>query len=195
MEHHSYQAYSDSQLIEMLADDDSIAFEALYNRYFTRLFNYTYEKSGDQFIAQEIVQELFINFWQQRKQLFINRSVNGYLYTAAKHLIIDQHRREVTRNHHTDQFVTYQTSVSNQTEEQIRVNELQRTYMNFLNQLPDKCRCVFSLSREGFSNREIAEQMNISEKTVEQHITKALRQLRAQFPQQLLILFIISFFK
>ncbi len=188
MKNSSYQAYTDNQLIELLADSDPKAFETLYNRYFTRLFNYAYDKTGDHFAAQEVVQELFINVWQQRERLHINSAVNGYLFKSAKHLVIDLYRRENSLNHHTDVFVNRQVYSSNQTEEQVRVNELQRTYAHFLNQLPDKCRAVFTLSREGFSNREIAEQMNISEKTVEQHITKALRLLRTQFPFLLLLL-------
>lgn len=187
-----YKNHSDAQLIALLIEDDQVAFDELYERYFSRLFNYTYEKTGDRFTAQEVVQELFINLWQQRKRIAVFGTVSAYIFASAKHLIIDQYRKQAIRTRHADLFTTAQVLISDQTEEQVRVNELQENYERFLLQLPDKCRQVFTLSRQGFANREIADQLSISEKTVEQHITKALRLLRQHLPEHLTLLLFLA---
>lgn len=187
-----YKDHSDAQLVTLLAEDDQAAFDALYERYFTRLFNYAYQKTEDRFTAQEVVQELFIHLWQQRRQLTITGTVSGYAFASAKHLIIDQYRRQTTRSRHADAFANGQSAVSNQTEEQVRVDELLEHYERSLGLLPEKCRQVFVLSRQGFTNREIARQLAISEKTVEQHITKALRLLRQHLPEHLTLLLLFS---
>lgn len=187
-----YHTFSELQLIQLLAKDDQLAFDELYERYFTRLFNYAYKKVDDHFLAQEVVQELFINLWQQRKQLVIKGVVSAYIFTSVKNLIIDQYRRETLRFRHADAFSSRQTGTTNQTEEQIWANDLEQTYEKFLIQLPDKCRQVFKMSRQGFANREIAQELDIAEKTVEQHITKALRLLRPNLPHYLFVALIFS---
>lgn len=183
---------SDAYLIERLAQDDQVAFETLYERYFARLFNYAVGKTGDYYLAQEVVQELFINLWQQRGRLALSGSGSAYLFTAAKHSIIDQYRREAARTRHRDAFTDRRTLISNETEEQIQVDDLQQTYERLLSQLPGKCRRVFTLSRQGYSHREIARREGIAEKTVEQHITKALRLLREHLPEHLTLLLLVS---
>lgn len=187
---------TDIFLIERLVLDDQLAFEALYERYFARLFNYAVKKTGDCFLAQEIVQELFINLWQQRGRLAVPGSVgsvSGYLFMAAKHLVIDQYRREAARTRHQDAFGNRQPSISNPTDEYIRTSDLLQTYERLLGQLPDRCRQVFVLSRQGYSNREIARQQGMAQKTVEQHITRALRLLRKHLSEHLTILLLSLF--
>jgi len=170
--------YSDSDLIEQLALDNQSAFETLYEQYFGRLFSYANAKTGDHYMAQEIVQELFIHLWQHRHRLALIGPVRAYLFTSAKHLVIDQYRREAARSRHRAAFSDHQPLAANLIDEQFDADELQQAYERLLAQLPDKCRHVFSLSRQGYANREIADREGIAEKTVQYHITKALRLLR-----------------
>lgn len=188
----AYRAYSDNQLLQLIAQSDQQAYDELYERYFTQLFNYAYQKTSDRFLAQEVVQELFITIWQQRTRIEITGLAKSYIFTTAKHLIIDQYRREASRAHYTDTFMSRQPLFTNQTEEQVWANELERSYQEFLAQLPPKCQQAFMLSRQGYTNREIAQQMGIAEKTVEQHISKALRLVRDWLPNYLLMVFILS---
>lgn len=172
---HSPLFVEDADCLRRLKAGEQAAFEQLYERYFSRLYNYAYQKTGDTFLAQEVVQELFVRLWQQRGRLVITGVVSAYLFAAIRHLIIDQLRKEAIRQRHTEQFARdYQPLATNQTEEQVRLDELRQAYEQLLQQLPPKCRDVFRLSRQGVSHREIAAQLAISEKTVEQHITKAL---------------------
>ncbi|RAJ94300.1 RNA polymerase sigma-70 factor (ECF subfamily) [Larkinella arboricola] len=173
-----YSAHSDEDILKSIGENnDEFAFAELYNRYFRLLFNYAFSKVNDQFVAQEIIQELFVMLWQQRHRNTI-LSCRSYLFASAKNLIISHYRKEFTRQYHYNQW-EIQTNGSTALTDQLTLTaDLQHRYEQGLHRLPQKCKEVFVLSRQGHSNREIALQLAISEKTVEQHITKALRLLK-----------------
>lgn len=191
-----YLPYSDEDLLALMREhDDELAFSELYNRYFRLLYNYCYEKVSDQFAAQEIIQELFVSLWQHRHQHTI-QACRPYLFSAAKHLVISFYRKEYTRLRHYSQWETFRPLATDGSDQQALTDDLQHHYEEGLKRLPDKCREVFVLSRQGLPNREIAQKMAISEKTVEQHITKALRALRTHLKDHLLYgLYLIQFFQ
>lgn len=147
-------------------ENEEIAFSELYNRYFRALFNYTYSKVNDQFIAQEIVQELFISIWKQRRNHTI-QSNQAYLFASIKNLIISYYRKEYTRQHHYSQWEIHSEKTTDSTDQSLLTADLQQHYEDGLQLLPPKCREVFLFSRKGHTNREIAQQLAISEKTVE----------------------------
>jgi RNA polymerase sigma-70 factor (family 1) len=173
-----YITLSDEEIFNLIGEEsDETAFEELYDRYFKVLFNYIYSKVENQFVTQELVQELFVSIWTQRH----NRSVQAcraYLFSIAKKSIISYYRREFTRKRHYSEWEQQAECAINSTDQIVLAKDLEEKYMEGLQQLPSKCREVFLLSRSGQSNRKIAEIMQISEKTVEQHITKARRQLK-----------------
>lgn len=190
-----YLSYSDEQIISLIClEDDEAAFEELYDRYFRLLFNFAFSKVHDEFAAQEIVQELFVSVWQKRAQNEIV-TCRPYLFAAVKKLIISFYRKEYTRQHHYNQWEKFHDDISGlATDQQAIIADLQNRYEEGLHLLPPKCREVFVLSRKGLSNKEIAEQLTISEKTVEQHITKALRILRNFLSEHLPYFIILTHF-
>lgn len=173
-----YQAYSDYDLIALLKADDKAAFDTLYGRYFGKLFNHAYEKLRDRFLAQEVVQELFVSFWQNRHKIEVRTSLAAYFFVAIRYLIINQYTKQMVYEQNIDKIVLTQNQITDETNEWLDYKDLQTEYEAALQQLPDKCREVFIMSRNGSTNKEIAIATNISTKTVEQHITKALRTLR-----------------
>lgn len=181
-----YITLSDEEIFNLIGkESDEIAFEELYDRYFKVLFNYIYSKVEDQFVTQEIVQELFVGIWLQRH----NRSVHScraYLFSIAKKSIITHYRREFTRHRHYSQWEQLAESAVNSTDQFVLTKDLEERYHEGLQRLPSKCREVFLLNRSGESNRKISEIMHISEKTVEQHITKARRLLKEYLKYQFL---------
>jgi RNA polymerase sigma-70 factor (family 1) len=179
-----YLTYSDENILELISQDDELAFGELYERYFKVLFNYVFSKVGDQFSAQEIVQELFVGIWQQRHKNNI-QTCRPYLFSVAKKSIINFYRKEFTRKHHYNQWEIQASAISELTDQTVLTADLQNKYEQALEMLPAKCREVFIHSRKGLSNREIAAELIISEKTVEQHITKALRILRQHLKEHL----------
>lgn len=174
----TFTTYSDENLSGLTSDiNDGKAFTELYDRYFRLLFNYTFSKVNDRFAAQEIVQELFISIWKQRHTHAIQVS-RAYLFASAKNLIISHYRKEYTRQYYYNQWETQHNNSAEPTDQPLLTSDLQQHYEQGLQLLPPKCKEVFVSSRKGHSNREIAQQLTISEKTVEQHITKALRLLK-----------------
>ncbi|WP_420150574.1 RNA polymerase sigma-70 factor [Spirosoma sp.] len=174
----TFTTYSDENPSGLTSEvNDEKAFTALYDRDFRLLFNYVFSKVNDRFAAQEIVQELFISIWKQRHINTIQVS-RAYLFASAKNLIISHYRKEYTRQHYYSQWEVQREVSTEPTDQPLLMADLQQRYEQGLQLLPPKCREVFLSSRKGQSNREIAQQLTISEKTVEQHITKALRLLR-----------------
>jgi RNA polymerase sigma-70 factor (family 1) len=191
-----YLTYSDERIISLIAEaDDRHAFTELYNRYFKILFNYTFSKVNDEFAAQEIVQELFVSIWQKRSTNAI-LSCRPYLFSAIKRLIITYYRKQTTRQEHYNEWTYRTTFFSDNTDHQLLTSDLENSYQDSLQLLPPKCKQVFVLSRQGHSNREISEKLSISEKTVEHHISKALRVLKESMKEYFTysILFFMLFF-
>jgi RNA polymerase sigma-70 factor (family 1) len=173
-----YQAYTDFDLIALLKTDDVLAFDTLYSRYFGKLYNHAYEKLHDRFLAQEVVQELFVRFWQNRYKIEVHTSLASYFFVAVRYLIINQFKKQMAYEQKIDKLTLTQSQITDETNELLDLKDLQAEYQAALQELPEKCREVFMMSRNGASNKEIGEALNISTKTVEQHITKALRTLR-----------------
>ncbi len=173
-----YQTYTDFDLVALLKSDDVLAFETLYARYFGKLYNHAYEKLHDRYLAQEVVQDLFVSFWQSRYKVEVHTSLTSYFFVAIRYLIINQFKKRMIYEQKIDKLTLTQSQITDETNEWLDYKDLQTEYQAALQELPEKCCEVFTMSRNGSSNKEIAEALNISIKTVEQHITKALRTLR-----------------
>jgi RNA polymerase sigma-70 factor (family 1) len=173
-----YQTYTDFDLVSLLKGDDILAFDTLYARYFGKLYNHAYEKLHDRFLAQEVVQDLFVSFWQNRYKIEVHTSLASYFFVAIRYLIINQFKKQLIYEQKIDKMTLTQSQITDETNEWLDLKDLQTDYQSALQELPEKCREVFTMSRNGATNKEIAEALNISTKTVEQHITKALRTLR-----------------
>ena len=180
-----YQAYADFDLIALLKEDDVKAFDTLYARYFGKLYNHAYEKLHDRFLAQEVVQDLFVSFWQNRHKIEVHTSLASYFFVSTRYLIINQYRKQMIYEQNLAKMAQSQSQLSDETNEWLDYQDLQAEYQAALKQLPEKCSEVFTMSRNGATNKEIAEALNISLKTVEQHITKALKTLRSVLSSRL----------
>ena len=185
---------TDEELLNRLrCDGDRRAFEALYDRYASSIFDYTHARVHDRYTAQDIVQELFVSLWQKRRELLV-QTCRTYLFAAAKNLIVSQYRKELARAARQEMWEASRQHEEENADQQILVHDLRIRYQEGLRLLPEKCQLVFTLSRNGLSNREVADRLNISEKTVEQHITKALRFLKVHLREHLAYLTVLSTF-
>lgn len=185
--------FSDDQLLELFEIGDAIAFEEIYNRYWLKLYSSAYKRLNKREQAQEIVQDLFTSFWLNRTHLKIHTSLQGYLFSSIKYSVLNYKRAESVRTTYSEAYILADDFYDNSTEEYISYRDLKETVDNGINKLPPKCRNVFELSRNQYkTNREIAQLMGISEKTVENHLTKALRVLRLSMNILMLLLFIFS---
>lgn len=177
-----YNICSDIDLIEQIRlNNDSLAFSELYNRYADQLFALAYRKTNSKDAAADILQVTFIKLWKAKSNLTISHSVKAYLYTSVKNNIITHYSGKFKKLMLSlDYFTDDQLPELNTTHEAIDYNQLIKLYENSLRDLPEKCKQVFVLSRNGYTMKEIAQIQKISPKTVEVHIGKALRFLRTK---------------
>jgi RNA polymerase sigma-70 factor (family 1) len=186
-------ALSDIQLIDRLKLDDETALSAIYKRYWEVLYASAYHVLKDRQVCEDIIQELFIKLWNNRCSTRITVSLKAYLYASIRYEVYRQIRTGAVRGDIYDDVL--QRIHTPAVYDNIEYKELTARISSVVNTLPEKCREVYKLSREEcLSHKEIASQLNISTKTVENHLTKALRQLRtfigSTFLLQVLFLFI-----
>jgi len=169
----------DTELLGLVREDSMEAFEELYNRHWKNLYAFAYKRVRSREAAEEIVQDFLTNLWAGRKTMTIKISFEGYIYTAIRNLVFNYIAKETRRKAYSHFLELFKIDTDNSTEELITTRDLRENIEKGLDDLPEKCRSVFELSRhENKSNKEIAAELGISEKTVEGHLTKAIKRLR-----------------
>jgi RNA polymerase sigma-70 factor (family 1) len=171
--------HSDSDIIRRIRQGDKQEFEKLFRSSYVSLVRYAKTFVKDHDASEEIVQELFFRLWQDRQNLSIESSLNGYLFRSvhnrALHYI--EHQKVVSR-HAVEMAVKTEMTVEPVTEA-IYYRELQARVAGVLERLPERCRTIFRMSRfEGLKYNEIADKLEVSLKTVESDMGKALREFR-----------------
>lgn len=177
-----YADHTDMELLRLLEQDDTRAFEAIYHRYAPDLNRFACRKTGDRDTSAEIIQELFVTLWTGRRELPQIGNLRTYLFQAAKNRILNYFRAAKVRERYAESFARFAAIHSREGEEQLAVEELRRSIDQGLAGLPKKCQRAFRLSR--FHHMElpgIAREMSISQRTVENYISQALRHLRKKF--------------
>lgn len=140
-------------------------------------------------ICEEIIQEVFFSLWNKRKSLEITQSLKAYLFTAVKFQVLKHIRTEKLYSQYAaNYFVFQQNWVDNSNEESINLNNLKNTIETEVAKLPEKCQQIFRLSRnEHQSIKTISDLLQISHKTVENQLTKALKHLRSSLGELLVL--------
>lgn len=170
------------------------AFEQLFRVHYPRLCAFALTFLNDREEAEEIVQTMFCKLWEQRQDLDINISVQAYLFRAVRNACLNQ----IKKTHIRDAYKAMNLeNINNNPEfqpDRTTEKELHRRIEKAIADLPEQCRLIFKLSRfEELKYKEIAEQLNISIKTVENQMGKALKKLRWDLADFLTLLFLIFF--
>ena len=182
----NYTALPDAELITLMKGDDHAAFNEIYNRYWKFLLQAAYQVSRHRADSLDICQTVFLWLWENRANIRIIASLKGYLYNAVKFKLANLIRNGKVRETLFDDLeaIDIHTYKSNELE----LKQLQDFIHQLIHELPVRCREVFLLSRnEQLSHKEIAERLGISEKTVEDHITRAIGKLRGPLERLALI--------
>lgn len=166
--------------ISLIKAEDEKTFESLYNLFADRLYHYVYCRVRSKAQTEEIVQEIFVSLWRNRKKLEINTSWESYLFGAAKYKILSFIRSEKVRKKYAEDFTIFASKhYDNSIEEMTDLMDLQFVVNEKIAELPEKCQTAFRMSRmEHEPIPRIAEKMNISTGTVENYISRALKHLR-----------------
>lgn len=171
-----YANYSDLQLVSLLKVSDHAAFSELYERYWELLFAMAYSRLRDTAQAEDIVHDIFATLWKRRAALRIE-SPKAWLATAVKYMILRAASRTALLRKYTREQAA--ALLAGQTpDNELADEQLTRLLAEEINRLPEKCRLVFQLRRQGLTNPEVAAEMNTTVKTVENQVNKGLRALR-----------------
>lgn len=174
-----YSKYSDEELIGLLKSNQQKALSALYSRYWDKMLVVALNRLDDLEIAEECVQNVFLSLWKRRDQLVLSSALSTYLAVAVKYQVIKQMDKQYRRQP-SDDFVYFLSNESPSADAYVLEKELIEKIAQAVECLPEKCRIVFKMSREdNMTNKQIASNLGLSEKTVEAHITKAIKSLRS----------------
>ena len=193
MRGNSNNTYSDLELITMLKRGDMDAFDMLYTRHWSAMYQSAYYLLRDQSACMDIVQDIFTWLWEKRDQLDI-QTVPSYLRTAVRFKVANYIKSGDIREDFYEELSKLTIVTPPGPQELLELNDLKTIIQHAVNGLPEKCREIFLLSRDGhLSNQQIATLLNISIKTVEAQKTIALKRIRAVVEPHLLALLIIPF--
>lgn len=180
------------KLIEGLKSGSYEDFNALYTLYADMLYGFILSLTKSPVEAQDILQDTFMRIWQYRNRIDLELSFKTYLYTIARNLIIDSLRRQID-NVAFEEYVcseAFQAYSENNVEENINFDEFKEKLAKAKEKLTPRQKEIFELSREkGYSILAIAEKLQLSEKTVKNQLTLALKILRSELPYCFIFLF------
>lgn len=183
-----YGNESEKTLLQFVKQGNYLAFDELYNRYFNLLYASAYNLLRDHQQSKDIVQDIFVWFWEHRLQWDLT-SCKGYLLTAVKFKTANYFRENKVKDDFYKALAKQKMEVVDQSI-QMEVEQLNSLIRNITAELPERSRTVFMLSRfEQLSNKEIARKLDISEKTVEAHITASLKRLREKLGKNNMLLY------
>ncbi len=170
-------------MIEAIIQGDPAAFEELYRLAHRKVYAFARKHCGDDETARDLTQDVFLKIWHNRRSLSATIPIDAQLLHIARQLVINHYRRSLIRKQVFDELATNNAGqlASNEADHTLALNELQVRYNYALDELPDRRREIFELSRiENLSYDEIAQRLNISRATVESQMVKALRFLRSR---------------
>jgi len=177
------------ELLTRLKNGDILAFDQLYELYSHKLFSFVFKILKNEAEVDDIVQEVFVKIWESRNKLEDYKLLNSYIFTIAYNNSIDLIRKRISNNKYLG-HLKYSASINFTPTivSQIEYNELNNQVEKLIANLPDRQKQVYLLHREeGLTYTEIAEKLGISKNTVENHMVKALKYLRQNMDNSLLI--------
>lgn len=172
-------------LIKELSRGSIIAFNTLFKIYSNKLYRFAYRYLKSETLSEELVQDVFMKIWEKRKSLKEELSIKSYLFTIAFNIIRKHFRSEMYNSNYIKEHKPLEMDL--ETEQIITNNSLREYVEELVQELPYRRREVFMKSRfDGKSIKEIAEEMDISHKTVENHLTDALKIIRIKLRNEVM---------
>jgi RNA polymerase sigma-70 factor (ECF subfamily) len=170
---------TDAQLISQLKEGSYAAYTEIYHRHWASLYLYARKLLNDPIVAKDIVQEVLIYIWTNNQNLKDNVPIAPYLYTAVRNKVLTYISRQKLQNKYLDSLSAFIEQGEYTADKNIREKELQEVIDKAIDALPKKMKQIFQLSKvEQLSNKEIATQLDISDKTVRNQLSTALKTLK-----------------
>lgn len=180
-----FNTLNDQQLVALLKEDNRDAFTEIYKRYGKDLTRFTvaHSRLHDLDEAGDILHDLFVWLWERRHQLDAALNLKSYLYTATRYRVIDHIRKNSSHQRYAAFLQALETSYAQSADQQLEAKELQKALEDSLSKLSPRIQEIYRLSRhEHLSVKQIAEKLGISEQTVKNQLTTALKYLKEALP-------------
>lgn len=166
---------------------NNVVMEKLFKTHYLQLCNYAYLFLKDTDESEDVVQAVFYQLWKKKDSTEITSSIKSYLFTSVRNTCLKRINHLKVRNEYKEHVIHLDHRNSNHTMEQMMSRELEDQIKDAVENLPDQCRLIFTLSRQsGLKYAEIAEHLKISVKTVENQMGKALKSLREKLKNYLI---------
>ena len=173
-----FYTYSEKCLLDFLKKGEFAAFEEIYHRYWKRLYYASYRRVQSREISEELIQDIFTSLWEKRESLAIE-DLSSYLLAAVKYKVINHFHRELSRKVYLETQTVPDKDVINSTEEMVLHEDLNQALNREIEKLPAKRQKIFRLYRqENLSMKQVASELGISEKTVENQLNRAFKVLK-----------------
>lgn len=190
-----YSNTSDVDLLCFLKDNDEKAFKELFDRYWKKLFVVALNRLSSAELAEECVQDVFLSIWNRRQELDIAYSLSTYLSAAVKfrsiRILSQQHQKNQERTTEIENSSQY---ASNTVQDYMFEKEFMEDFFRAVSKLPEKCQLVYRMNFEQCKDSaEIASELNLSQKTVQAHMTKAVKDLKTDLGKKYPLLLVSSF--
>ena len=187
----------DYKLVKALQQGDIFAFNELFHKYSQKIYNFTRKHLEREEDVEDLLQEIFITIWNRRKDIDEQQSFNGYLFAITMNAIRKYFRKKVKDRKLVEQWLNDTKSFSNVTELTVEYRSLKERAEKIIDGMPPQRKTVYLLSRErGMNAGEIAREMNLAKKTVENHLNLALKYLREKLSGEsflIMLLFVLFY--
>ncbi len=187
----------EKDIVQRLKSGEVQAFDEIYNLYSKRIYRFAYSFLKTKVNAEEIVQEVFLRVWENRAKINKYYSFKAFLFTISHNIIIDNFRENLKEQKYVEFLKENAVVFHSDTEKSMEYSELNKMYWDAIDLLPERRRLIFKLHRiEGLSYSEISQKLNISNKTVENQMSSALKFLKEKLGSYFLsaLLFYYLFF-
>ncbi len=182
---------SEQEIIGAIREGNERIFEEIFRKYYQSLCNYANSILKEMDEAEEVVQNLFLSIWEKRSDLEISISLKSYLYRAVHNHCLNRIKHLKVREEYQQYAVNFYDASYESVSQTVMKNELETKIEEAIKKLPEQCRLIFQMSRfEELKYHEIAEQLELSPKTVENQIGKALKILRVELAEYLPLIII-----
>ncbi len=190
-----FENISDSELALRISGGQKSAYQELFERYAPRIYKFSFSYLKNKADSEELVQEVFLKIWEKREMLDHSKNVKSLIFKIAVNTIYDFIRRKNIENTFSDFTKANSEVKSDNTWQSVIYEDMKQNLQGLVEQLPIQQQKIFHLSKtEGLSNKEIAVKLNLSKRTVENHLYRAISYLKEHFKEESIIALLFFYF-
>lgn len=183
--------YTDTEIVENIRRGEIRSFELLFNQYAGQLVRYAATIVKDKDEAEDVVQQLFVSLWTKKETMEVNTSLKSYLYRSVHNSSLNRIKQQTVKESYAEYFTYVSDGTTAGAVAELEGKETDGVIMRAIEELPEQCRIIFKMSRfEQLKYQQIADQLGISVKTVENQMGKALKHMRLRLKDYITILIV-----